>query len=100
MTDKIEIRTGVEMPPKARRKSKYEAGHLALAEGPVDEAFEIPLPDEWVPENARLSLAEYAEEMLADLQVTLRAQEQSLFVTKETKKRGQNGTKKSARKGG
>ena len=58
--NKIKIKTGVDMPPRPKRRSKYEAAHLALAEGPVGEAFEIPLPKDWVPDNARLSLTEYA----------------------------------------
>ena len=45
--NKIKIKTGVDMPPRPKRRSKYEAAHLALAEGPRREAFEIPLPKDW-----------------------------------------------------
>ena len=91
--NKIKIKTGVEMPPRPKRRSKYEAAHLALAEGPVGEAFEIPLPKDWVPDNARLSLAEYAQQMIVDYRVTIRVLGQSLFVLKEKEKAATNGTK-------
>ena len=91
--NKIQIKTGVDMPPRPRRRSKYEAAHFALAEGPIGEAFEIPLPKEWIPDNARLSLAEYAQQMIEDRRVEIRVEGQSLFILKEKAKSGKNGTK-------
>ena len=92
--NKIEIKTGVEMPPKPRRRSKYEAAHIALAEGPIGEGFDIELPDEWDIENTRLSLQEHAQSVLGGIRLKTRTRdEKTLWVLKEKAKAGKNGTK-------
>ena len=94
----VKIRTeGIAIPVKQRRRTQYTSLYEALAEGQIGKRFELTLGTGMKLDNARHNMRVFAEERLEDFEVTVEpGDDPNALVLKD--KRGQNETKKTAKK--
>ena len=96
----VKIKTeGVAVPIKQGRRTRYTPLDEALGEGQIGKPFELLLGEGMKLDHARDNMRVFAEERLEGFEVTIEKVEKDHSIRVLKEKRGENGTKTTAKKG-